>query len=313
MTAATVPVPPEATVSLPPAHMVTGRARGENFPVASRILPARLRADLMALYGWARLVDELGDNYAGDRLAALGEVERQLSSALGSPATAPVGPGLHPLVSAMAEVAKRRRLPTGPLFDLVQANRQDQVVTRYASYEELAGYCRLSANPVGRMVLAIFSQATPQRLAWSDAICTGLQLVEHWQDVAEDAIVGRVYLPQDDMARFGVSVDELVPPPSDYVQRSRRGAPGGASAQCRALLAFECGRARLLLEEGTPLVASLHGRLRVAVAGFVAGGHAALDALARVDFDIYADTARPAPRRLVAHLARLVLSGRALS
>ena len=150
-------------------------------------------------------------------------------------------------------------LPTAPLFDLVQANRQDQTVSRYESFEDLVGYCRLSANPVGRTVLAIFGYATPDRLAWSDSICTGLQLVEHWQDVAEDAIVGRVYLPQHDMRRFGVTVEELVPPPADYVDRRRPSAPGGASFESRALMAFEAARARQWLDDGTPLVASLQG------------------------------------------------------
>ncbi|MGH9106679.1 MAG: squalene/phytoene synthase family protein, partial [Acidimicrobiales bacterium] len=193
---------------------------------------------------------------------------------------------------------------------LVQANRQDQSVSRYDSLDDLVGYCRLSANPVGRMVLEIFGMATPERTAWSDAVCTALQLVEHWQDVAEDAVTGRVYLPQADMGRFGVTDQELLPPPTDYVDRRKRGAPGGSSASCRALMAFESARARRMLEDGTPLVASLPGRLRFAVAGFVAGGHAALDALAVVDFDIFADTPRPAPRRFAGHLGRLLLGAR---
>ena len=208
----------------------------------------------------------------------------------------------------MAATVRRRQLPVEPLFDLVQANRQDQNVLRYESFADLVGYCRLSANPVGRMVLAIFGVATPERVAWSDRICTALQLVEHWQDVAEDAIVGRTYVPQEDLRRFGVSHHELVPPPASYVNRRRRGAPGGASSSCRALMAFEAARARRMLHDGTPLVGSLRGHLRYAVAGFVAGGHAALDALAAVDFDIYADTPRPAGRRFAAHLGALLVN-----
>ena len=255
--------------------------------------------------GGARLVDQLGDDYPGDRLAALDEVEDQLRAALAGRQPAS-GNEIHPLVAQMAETARRLALPTGPLFDLVQANRQDQTVFRYETLEDLVGYCRLSANPVGQTVLAIFGCATPDRLAWSDSICTGLQLVEHWQDVAEDALVGRVYLPMSDMRRFGVTVDQLAPPPADYVDRRRPGAPGGASFQARALLAFEAARARQWLDEGTPLIASLKGRLRIAVAGFVAGGHAALDALAMLDFDIHAEPSRPAPKRFAAHLARLL-------
>ena len=306
MTAAELEVPSTPSgPELPPDYLVLGRASTENFPVASRLLPPPLRADVMALYGWARLVDELGDDYAGDRLAALDEVERQLRWALGEGGESPLQ--VHPLIATMAEVARRRGLPTQPLFDLVQANRQDQTVSRYEDISALTAYCSLSANPVGREVLAIFGAASEVTVAWSDSICTGLQLVEHWQDVAEDAIVGRVYLPLADLRRFGVTVEELVPPRASYVERSARGASGGSSGNCRALLAFECARARAMLEAGTPLVASLRGRLRVAVAGFVAGGHAALDALGAVDFDIYADTVAPSPRRFATHLARLLL------
>jgi squalene synthase HpnC len=310
MTAAAMraPSPPaDAGATLPPDYLVLGRASSENFPVASRFLPSELRSDLMALYGWARLVDELGDDFAGDRLGALAEVERQLHAALGDATADASRAGLHPLVARMAGTVLHLQLPAQPLFDLVQANRQDQTVKRYETFDELVAYCKLSANPVGRMVLAIFGVATAQRTAWSDDICTALQLVEHCQDVAEDAIVGRVYLPLVDLARFGVSVEELVPPPVSYANRGKRGAPGGASATCRALLAFESARARRILEAGTPLVASLHGRLRFAVASFVAGGHAALDALAALDFDVYADTAQPAPSHFVSHLGRLLV------
>jgi len=308
MTAAAMQAPPrdDAVASdLPPDYLVLGRAGSENFPVASRLLPKAVRSDLMALYGWARLVDQLGDDYPGDRLGALDEVERQLRVALGEGKPGATDE-VHPLVAQMAVTARRQALPTGPLFDLVQANRQDQTVFRYETLEDLVGYCRLSADPVGRTVLSIFGFATPDRLAWSDKICTGLQLVEHWQDVAEDAIVGRVYLPMQDVRRFGVTVEELVPPPADYVDRRRRGAPGGASVESRALLAFEAARARKMLEDGTPLVASLDGRLRIAIAGFVAGGHATLDRLAALDFDIYADPARPTRRRFAFHLVRLL-------
>ena len=308
MTAAAMRAPSPmagAKIDLPPDYLVLGRAGSENFPVASRLLPEALRADLLALYGWARLVDQLGDDYAGDRLAALDEVDRQLRAELSRHGPA-ADDEIHPLVKAVAGTVRRLDLAPEPLFDLVQANRQDQAVSRYETFEDLVGYCRLSANPVGRMVLAIFGFATPERTAWSDTICTALQLVEHWQDVAEDAIVGRVYLPLDDMRRFGVSVDELVPPAADYVDRRKRGAPGGASVESRALLAFEAARARRTLDEGSPLIASLEGRLRFAVAGFVAGGHAAIDALAALDFDIYADPTRQSPLRFAVHLGRLL-------
>ena len=301
MVSEVAPAPPE----LPPDYLVIGRATTENFPVASRLLPRPLRADLMAVYGWARLVDELGDNYAGDRLAALDEVERQLRSALAGAE----GGDLHALVAQVAGMVRRRDLPVQPLFDLVEANRQDQRVNRYETFADLVGYCQLSANPVGRLVLGVFGASTPQRVGWSDKICTALQLVEHWQDVAEDAVVGRVYLPQEDLRRFEVRADDLLPPPAGYYGSPSRGSERARARERRAaLMAFEVARARRMLEEGSPLVVSLRGRLRVAVAGFVAGGHAALDALAAAGFDIYAEWARPRPRRFAWQLARLVAS-----
>ncbi len=130
----------------------------------------------------------------------------------------------------MAETVRRLDLPTGASLRPGPGQPPGPGRLRYETFEDLVGYCRLSANPVGRMVLAIFGVATPQRNTWSDSTCTALQLVEHWQDVAEDAIVGRVYLPLEDMRRFGVSVEELVPPPAGYVDRRRRGAAGGASS-----------------------------------------------------------------------------------
>lgn len=286
-----------------------GRAATENFPVASRLLPARLRDDLMAVYGWARLVDELGDNYAGDRLGALDEVERQLRAALGG--SDGDGCPTHPLVTRVAATVQRRGLPSRPLFDLVEANRQDQRVSRYESFSDLVGYCSLSANPVGRLVLGIFDASTPERVEWSDKICTALQLVEHWQDVVEDATVGRVYLPQEDLRRFGVDVEELGRPALWRASPTNQGACNGPSTRpsqnCRSLMAFEVARARRLLNEGSPLVASLRGSLRVAVGGFVAGGHAALDAIGAAGFDISVEWARPAPRRFAWHLTRLLI------
>jgi squalene synthase HpnC len=245
----------------------------------------------LAFYGFARLVDQLGDAYDGDRRAALDWVEAETNLAVIDPGR----PGLHPLVARAA--ASVRSLGADPdlLADLIAANRQDQVVSSYATFGELTAYCRLSANPVGRLVLAAFGMSTPQRERWSDAICTGLQLAEHWQDVAEDARAGRVYLPADDMARFDVTPGDLV-----------AGPPGSSSL--RALMAFEVARARRHLDEGTPLVASLPGRCRWAVAGFWAGGAAALDAVAAQGFDPLAGTPRPARARVVRHMHAVLRS-----
>jgi squalene synthase HpnC len=276
---------PSAPADLPGADEILRRAGGENFRVASRLLPRATRAHLLAFYGFARLVDEIGDEYPGDRLAALDWLEQQLRLALADARQT----GLNPLVSRAAESVRCLDADPSPLTDLIAANRQDQVVTAYATFEELARYCQLSANPVGTLVLAAFAASTPERQRWSDRICTGLQLAEHWQDVAEDAAAGRVYLPAADMARFGVTADELTAGPP-------------ASTALRALMAFEVARARRLLDEGAPLIRSLGGRSRWAVAGFWAGGQAALDAVASRGFDPLHGSPRPAPSRVARHL-----------
>jgi squalene synthase HpnC len=165
-------------------------------------------------------------------------------------------------------------MPRGPFDRLIAANRRDQVQTRYATFDDLADYCTLSANPVGELVLYVFGVATPDRISLSDRICTGLQLVEHWQDVAEDFAAGRVYLPAEDMARFGVSDADL---------GTRETGPA-----LRELMAFEVRRASELLDEGAPLVGTLSGRARFAVAGYVGGGRANAEEIARVGFDVLA-------------------------
>ena len=240
--------------ALPRPEDVLAKAAAENFPVAAFFLPRAVRERLAAIYGFARLVDDAGDLADGDRLALLDWIEADLDR------------GEHPLV------ARVRDLPRRPLLRLLEANRQDQRVDRYATFAELRDYCRLSANPVGELVLHVLGASKPERVAWSDEICTALQLAEHWQDVGEDYRAGRVYLPQEDLRRFGVDEDELARP-----------APTPA---LRRLLAFEVERAREVLRSGLPLVRSLRGRARVAVAAFAGGGAAALDAVERSGYDV---------------------------
>lgn len=247
----------------------------------------------MAFYGYARLVDHLGDEYAGDRLAALAWVEAETERALADPQR----PGLHNLVATAARSVNGLGADPAALFKLIEANRQDQAVNSYGTFGDLAAYCSLSANPVGELVLAAFGAASPARVRLSDSVCTALQLVEHWQDVREDAAAGRVYLPAEDLDRFGVSASELVAPP-----------PAGRAL--RALMVFETARARRLLREGTPVIDGLERRARWAVAGFIAGGHAALDAIAASDFDPLYGSPRPRPRRVAAGM-RAVLAGTA--
>jgi squalene synthase HpnC len=239
----------------------------------------------MAIYGFARLVDHLGDDYEGDRLAALDWLAGQTERALIDPEEG----DLDPLVADAARTVRVLGADPDDLRKLIAANRQDQVVCSYANFGDLVGYCRLSADPVGRLVLYTFDAADPDRFVWSDRICTGLQLAEHWQDVVEDAAAGRIYLPADDMARFGVNARDLI-----------AGEP--ASAALRGLMAFQVSRARRILDEGAPLIRSLSGRARWAVAGFWAGGQAALDAVADRRFDPLRGAPKPAPRRVASHL-----------
>ena len=277
---------------LPGIDAVSARAKTENFRVASLALPKRHRSDLMALYRYARFVDEIGDSYTGDRLGALDWLESELHRGLEG------SPGVHPAVDGVAAMARRKAIAVDPLLRLLEANRMDQRVRRYESFDQLLSYCELSANPVGRMVLQLFELDTPERVEWSDSICTGLQLVEHWQDVVEDATSGRVYLPAEDLRSFGVGTDDLT-----------GSAP--ASPALRALMAFEARRARAILTRGSPLLGSLHGRVRVAIAGFWAGGMAALESLARDEFDPANGSRRSSRLSLGWHLGRaLVAPGR---
>ena len=213
--------------TMPTREAVMVQAREENFPVALWLVGPRVRRHLKAIYGFARLVDDIGDEVPGDRLALLRQVERELD--------APE----HPVMRALADTVRECGIPREPLVQLIEANRRDQVVTRYNSFDELLDYCRLSAAPVGELVLHVFGAATPDRIALSDKICAGLQVIEHLQDVDEDRARGRTYIGRFD-------------------------APD---------------HARELLDDGALLVHLLRGRARLAVAGFLAGGRSALDSI----------------------------------
>ncbi|MCK9900003.1 squalene synthase HpnC [Frankia sp. Cpl3] len=270
-----------------PAEQVLLAATAENFPVASRLLPARLREHLNAIYVFGRLVDDIGDEAPGDRLALLDELGADLELIWSG------GEPKLPVHQTLARTVRACDLPAEPFRRLVEANRQDQVVTRYDTYDDLVRYCTLSADPIGRMVLGVFGLATPARIALSDRICTALQLAEHFQDVAEDLAMGRIYVPLEDMEAFGVTEADLAAPV--------------ASPAVRHLMAFEVARARALLDQGAPLVGLVGGRLRLAMAGFVGGGRAALDAIRRADYDMLGGTPK-APKSRVAAFAAVALA-----
>jgi squalene synthase HpnC len=279
------------------ADEVVANASGENFPVALRVLPERHRRHLTALYFFARLTDDLGDEAreAGQadtqlRLNLLDELAEDVNRIYQGKTPQ------SPVMRQMAVTVEECGVPAQPLLDLIQANRQDQRVTRYPTYEDLEQYCVLSANPVGQIVLYIFGAATPDRIALSDRICTALQLAEHWQDVAEDLAQGRIYLPAEDLERFKVTEQDLAEPK--------------ASPAVKDLMRFETDRAQALLDEGAPLVGTLRGAARLAVAGYLAGGRAALAAIRAQQYDVLSATARPRKPRMMLELARAYARGR---
>jgi squalene synthase HpnC len=237
----------------------------ENFPVALRVLPPRYQADLSAVYRYARHVDTLGDAAPGDRRQALTALADDVSALFAG------RPVREPAVAGLAGLVDRCRVPPDPLLGLIRANLIDQDVRRYATFDDLLGYCRCSADPVGVLVLHVFGCATPERVRLSNRICTGLQLIEHWQDIGEDYAAGRVYLPQDDLARYGVVEANL--------------GRANAGPRLRALLAFETDRALAWLNAGSVLVSTLPRWGRLAVSGYLAGGRAAAARLRARDYD----------------------------
>jgi squalene synthase HpnC len=276
----------------PALEPVKAQAAGENFPVASRLLPRRRRDHLWALYAFARVVDDIGDRASGDRGALLDAVERELDLVYRAEPT-------WPLMRALAATVSACAIPRDPLQALISANRQDQRVSSYDTFAQLLAYCELSANPVGHLVLYVFGAATPERILLSDRICTALQLVEHWQDVVEDLQRGRVYLPAEDLERFGCA-------PLDLAVRP-------APERVRELIRFELERTRAILGAGAPLIGTLRGRPRLAVAAFVAGGGSAIRAIERRDCDVSAGPPRATRAlRALATLSALLAPGRSI-
>ena len=288
--------------SLARAEDVVASASGENFPVALRLLPRAYRRHLTALYCFARLTDDVGDEAreAGDQTGseATSELRLRLLDELAADVDRIYDGGTpdSPVMRAMAETVRECGVPAKPLLDLIQANRQDQQVTGYRTFAELRRYCELSANPVGQIVLHIFGAATPERITLSDSICTALQLAEHWQDVAEDLGRGRIYLPAEDLEQFGCTEADLARP--------------AAGRAVRELMRFEVSRAARLLDEGAPLVGTLRGWARLSVAGYVAGGRAALAAISQQRHDVLSGTPRPRRPRLAGELVRTYVTGR---
>ena len=237
----------------------------ENFTVGSWFLPRESRRHLYAIYAFCRFVDDLGDEFEGNRLEALDFWEQEVQSCYG-------GTPKHPYTIALQQTISAFDIPREPFLRLVQANRMDQTSSRYATYHDLEHYCQHSANPVGRLVLYVYGYRDQERQKLSDYTCTALQLANFWQDVSRDYAMGRIYIPMEDLARFGCSEEQL--------------AHGVSTDAFRELIRFEVDRARELFRRGLGLVDTLDGRLRLDVALFSLGGLKVLDAIERQDYDV---------------------------
>lgn len=247
------------------------RSHYENFLVVSWLLPKRLHQPMFNVYAYCRTVDDLGDEAEGDRLALLDDWQRQLEACFAGEAVE------HPVFVALGSTIREFDLPFEPFWRLVEANRRDQTVTRYDTYDQLLDYCRFSANPVGRLVLMLFGYRDDERFALSDATCTALQLANFWQDVARDYRIGRVYLPQEDMRRFGCTEAAL--------------EMGIFDASWRAVITYEVDRARELFGVGAQLVPLVDRRLQVDLRLFTMGGLEILNRIEAQGFDVF--TRRP--------------------
>ena len=257
------------------------RAHQENFTVVSWVLPKEIRPHFFSLYSFCRWTDDLGDEAEGDRLAQLDDWERSLIRCY-------EGIREEPLFTALGHTIDRFHIPPEPFVKLIEANRMDQRITRFETYTDLLHYCEHSATPVGRMVLSVLGYRDEERQRLSDATCVGLLLANFWQDVTVDWEKGRVYIPAEDMERFGVDEDTL---------RTRR--PTGAF---RRLMHFEVERARELFTEGRKLERLVDRKARTDLRLFRLGGEAILDAISAARYDVL--SARPAiPKRKKAWMA----------
>jgi squalene synthase HpnC len=252
------------------------RTHYENFSVATWFLPGRLRPHFYSIYAYCRISDDLGDEVGDPHLSLqlLDEWQTELDACY-------LGQARHPVFVALAETIKACDIPKDPFANLLKAFRQDQMTPRYQSFEDLLGYCENSANPVGRLVLYACGYRDAERHELSDLTCTALQLANFWQDVAVDYCKGRIYLPLNDLSRFGVS---------EQVIASRHATP-----EFLRLMEFEVERARDWFERGLPLVQKVDRELAIDIELFTRGGQAILDAIEKQNFDVL--RARPAISR----------------
>ena len=254
----------------------------ENFSVGSWFLPRESRKHFYAVYAFCRFVDDLGDEFEGDRLQALDFWEDELRKCYD-------GTPKHPYMIALQETISTFDVPDEPFLRLIQANRMDQASSRYATYADLDRYCQHSANPVGHLVLYVSGYRDEARQQLSDYTCTALQLANFWQDVSRDYAIGRIYIPLEDLQRFGCNEGQI--------------ASGTVDDGFRELMKFEVDRARELFDRGLELVDTLEGRLKLDIALFSLGGMKVLDAIERQRYDVL----RQRPRVSKAIKIRLML------
>jgi len=263
----------------------------ENFPVVSLLLPRELRGDFYAVYAWCRWADDLGDEL-GDpaRSRELLEWWREATRASRG------GGARHPVLVALAETVARHRIPQEPFDDLVSAFEQDQVVQSYETKGALLDYCKRSANPVGRLVLGLCGRATEANYRWSDSICTGLQLANFWQDIARDQILGRVYVPAEDRARFGYSDRQ-------WAAREENGA-------FRELLRYEVEEARRLLAPWSPgrepELRQFPWRVQIDLEMFARGGERILERIEGIGYRVWSERPKVTKLDAVGLLGRCV-------
>jgi squalene synthase HpnC len=243
------------------------RTHYENFSVASWFLPSRLRQHFFNVYAYCRISDDLGDEVgdAGQSLELLDQWESELNACY-------EGTPRHPVFVALAETVRQFNIPKHEFSDLLIAFRQDQTVTRFETFEDVLGYCRYSANPVGHLVLYLCGYSDAGRQQLSDYTCTALQLANFWQDVHVDFLKGRIYLPLEDLRRFGVTENDIA---------ERRATPGFLD-----LMRFEVERARQWFERGLPLTRMVSRELAIDVELFSRGGQEILNAVERQGFDV---------------------------
>ena len=254
------------------------RSHYENFPVGSVLIPKPLRKHFYSIYAFARTADDFADEDQGrdqsaeQKLALIASWREQLHQAFNGEARHPVF--IHPVFIALSETRARFDLPISLFDDLLSAFSQDVVKRRYETFDELKDYCRRSANPVGRLILLLFGYSDTGLHELSDDICTALQLANHWQDVAIDLAKERVYLPDEDLDRFGVSIEEL--------------KTGTQKASFKNLMKFEIDRAREYFIRGKPLCAAVSGRLGLELRAVWLGGWRILDRIEENDYDVFA-------------------------